>query len=159
MNSNNSVLLFDQIENDVDKSFINEVIRKLIEDSKGRIQLIDMDKNDVIDATKSINMNQGDDVYFYVSLVKSEDGAPLSGREITVTFTNVFDQVTDFLVITDSNGKANISLKNLKPGRYTVVSKFNGDSVYDAASITTFANVRSENYLNILFDPDYIQIK
>ena len=40
LNSNNSVLLFDQIENDVDKSFINVVIRKLLEDSKGRIQLI-----------------------------------------------------------------------------------------------------------------------
>ena len=40
LNSNNSVLLFDQIENDVDKSFINAVIRKLLEDSKGRIQLI-----------------------------------------------------------------------------------------------------------------------
>ena len=36
----NSVVLFDQIENDVDKDFISNVIKKLIEETKGKVQLI-----------------------------------------------------------------------------------------------------------------------
>ena len=35
-----NVVIFDQIENDVDKDFINNVIRNLIENTKGNVQLI-----------------------------------------------------------------------------------------------------------------------
>lgn len=38
--NNNSVILFDQIENDVDKPFINGTIRRIIEDTKGEMQMI-----------------------------------------------------------------------------------------------------------------------
>lgn len=38
--NDNSVILFDQIENDVDKPFINGTIRTLIEDTKGKVQMI-----------------------------------------------------------------------------------------------------------------------
>lgn len=39
-NGKNNVVIFDQIENDVDKEFINEVIKKLIGETKGNVQLI-----------------------------------------------------------------------------------------------------------------------
>ena len=39
-NGTNSVVIFDQIENDVDKDFINNVIRNLIGETKGYVQLI-----------------------------------------------------------------------------------------------------------------------
>lgn len=39
-NGKNNVVIFDQIENDVDKEFINEVIKGLIEETKGHVQLI-----------------------------------------------------------------------------------------------------------------------
>lgn len=39
-NGTNNIVIFDQIENDVDKEFINEVIRNLIGDTKGHVQLI-----------------------------------------------------------------------------------------------------------------------
>lgn len=35
-----NVVLFDQIENDVDKDFINNVVRNLIEETKGKVQVI-----------------------------------------------------------------------------------------------------------------------
>ena len=38
-NGTNNIVIFDQIENDVDKEFINEVIRNLIGDTKGHVQL------------------------------------------------------------------------------------------------------------------------
>lgn len=39
-NGKNNVVIFDQIENDVDKEFINEVIKGLIGETKGHVQLI-----------------------------------------------------------------------------------------------------------------------
>lgn len=39
-NGTNNIVIFDQIENDVDKEFINEVIRNLIGETKGHVQLI-----------------------------------------------------------------------------------------------------------------------
>lgn len=39
-NGKNNVVIFDQIENDVDKEFINEVIKSLIGETKGHVQLI-----------------------------------------------------------------------------------------------------------------------
>lgn len=59
------VVLFDQIENDVDKEFINTVIRGLIEKTKGNVQLIvvthdpivavNADPNNYVQATKDKN--------------------------------------------------------------------------------------------------------
>ena len=40
LENDNKVILFDQIENDVDKPFINDAIKGLIEDTKGNVQLI-----------------------------------------------------------------------------------------------------------------------
>lgn len=40
LENENKVILFDQIENDVDKPFINDTIKGLIEDTKGNVQLI-----------------------------------------------------------------------------------------------------------------------
>lgn len=40
LENDNKVILFDQIENDVDKPFINDTIKGLIEDTKGNVQLI-----------------------------------------------------------------------------------------------------------------------
>lgn len=40
LENDNKVILFDQIENDVDKPFINDTIKGLIEETKGNVQLI-----------------------------------------------------------------------------------------------------------------------
>jgi len=65
-NGTSSVILFDQIENDVDKDFINKVIKDLIESTKGKVQLIvvthdpivavNADPNNYIEATKERNI-------------------------------------------------------------------------------------------------------
>ena len=61
-----NVVIFDQIENDVDKDFINNVIRNLIEDTKGKVQLIvvthdpivavNADPNNYIESKKNGNI-------------------------------------------------------------------------------------------------------
>lgn len=63
--NNNSVILFDQIENDVDKPFINGTIKRLIEDTKGEMQIIivthdpivavNADPNKYIISSKNVN--------------------------------------------------------------------------------------------------------
>ena len=64
-NGTNNIVIFDQIENDVDKEFINEVIRNLIGDTKGHVQLIvvthdpivavNADPNNYIESKKTEN--------------------------------------------------------------------------------------------------------
>lgn len=64
-NGKNDVVIFDQIENDVDKEFINEVIKKAIEETKGHVQLIivthdpivavNADPNNYIESIKNTN--------------------------------------------------------------------------------------------------------
>lgn len=62
-NGKNNVVIFDQIENDVDKEFINDVIRDLIGGTKGNVQIIivthdpivavNADPNNYIESTKN----------------------------------------------------------------------------------------------------------
>ena len=64
-NGKNDVVIFDQIENDVDKEFINEVIKKSIGETKGHVQLIivthdpivavNADPNNYIESVKNSN--------------------------------------------------------------------------------------------------------
>lgn len=64
-NGKNDVVIFDQIENDVDKEFINEVIKKSIGETKGHVQLIivthdpivavNADPNNYIESIKNRN--------------------------------------------------------------------------------------------------------
>lgn len=50
-----NVVLFDQIENDVDKEFINNVIRELIEQTKGNVQLIVVTHDPIISVNADPN--------------------------------------------------------------------------------------------------------
>ena len=68
-NGENSVILFDQIENDVDKPFISDVLKDLIEDTKGHVQLIIVTHDPIVavnaDPTNYIEATRINDSFSY----------------------------------------------------------------------------------------------
>lgn len=72
-NGNNSVVIFDQIENDVDKEFINNVIKSLIGETKGFVQLIIVTHDPIVavnaDPNKYIECKKIEDKFEYRSFV------------------------------------------------------------------------------------------
>lgn len=72
-NGNNSVVIFDQIENDVDKEFINNVIKSLIGETKGFVQLIIVTHDPIVavnaDPNKYIECKKIGDKFEYRSFV------------------------------------------------------------------------------------------
>ena len=68
-NGENSVILFDQIENDVDKPFISDVLKDLIEDTKGHVQLIIVTHDPIVavnaDPTNYIEASRIDNIFSY----------------------------------------------------------------------------------------------
>ena len=68
-----NVVIFDQIENDVDKDFINNVIRNLIEDTKGKVQLIVVTHDPIVavnaDPNNYIESKKEGDIIEYRSFV------------------------------------------------------------------------------------------
>lgn len=67
----NNVILFDQIENDVDKPFISDVLRELIEDTKGYVQIIIVTHDPIVavnaDPTNYIECIRDKDKFYYRS--------------------------------------------------------------------------------------------
>ena len=68
-----NVVLFDQIENDVDKDFINNVIRNLIEDTKGKVQVIIVTHDPIVavnaDPNNYIESKKNGDIIEYRNFV------------------------------------------------------------------------------------------
>lgn len=65
LENDNKVILFDQIENDVDKPFINDTIKGLIEETKGNVQLIVVTHDPIV----AVNADPNN----YISSVKDEE--------------------------------------------------------------------------------------
>ena len=90
--NNNSVVLYDQIENDVDKPFINDTIRKLIENTKGKIQTIIVTHDPIVAVNADPNK--------YIISNKDDANQVISYRDFTIeseynneieTISNVVD--------------------------------------------------------------------
>lgn len=68
-----NVVIFDQIENDVDKDFINNVIRNLIENTKGNVQLIVVTHDPIVavnaDPNNYIESKKNGDIIEYRNFV------------------------------------------------------------------------------------------
>lgn len=150
--ANSNLLYFYTMNNTIENNSLNDEIV-----TEGNIKIVEIDKNIRITAS-DVEKYYGDDFNYKVSLTDL-DGNPLVNKEIIVTLTNTYDKsITTISNVTDANGIATISLKNQKVGKYAVVAKFNGDSIYDAVSTTNTIKIRIENDINLIFDPSSINI-
>ena len=123
----------------------------------GNVKVLYLDKNTRINAN-DLDKYYGDDYNFKVNLTDL-NGNPLPDREIVVTLTNNYDKsITTISNVTNANGIAIIYLKNQKAGKYSVVSQFNGDSTYDDVTTTNTIKIRTENEINVVFNPNSINI-
>ena len=122
----------------------------------GNVKVIYPDKNTKITANK-VEKILGDDFNFIVELAYN-NGTPIAGKEIITTFTNTLNNnVTVVSNITDSNGRVTIILNDFKPGKYKVVSSFEGDGELDDISAISSVDIKTENSYNLVLDPDHIR--
>ena len=124
---------------------------------ENRVNLVSLDNNDKISGN-NIKMDEGDDENYTVTLTDYE-GNPIEGKEIIVTLTNYYNQVTTLNGTTNSLGQVTFSMKNQKPGNYKVLASFAGDETYDEVSTTNTVTIAAEKMLNLIIVPDYIKIK
>ena len=124
---------------------------------EGAVSIVYLDNNDLITAD-NVNMNQGDDENFTVTLTDAM-GNPIEGKEILINFTNYYNVVTVFSGTTNAQGQVTVSLKNQTPGRYKVLSYFNGDGLYNYAEIANYVNIKANNSVNVIMIPDYVKMK
>lgn len=124
---------------------------------EGKVNLVYLDSNDRISGN-DIRMDFGDDENYTVTLTDGE-GNPIDGKEIIVTLTDYYEQVTVLNSTTNSNGQAIFSMKNQTPGRYKVVASFEGDEVYNNVNTTNSILIKAEELYTILMIPNSIKVK
>ena len=100
-------------------------------------------------------MYYGEDKNFTVTLTDSE-GNPLAGQQIIITLTDYYKNVTTFMVKTNNQGQAILSLKNQHPGRYSVVSKFEGAGKYNAINMTSSIKIMSKEDIAFILDKTHV---
>lgn len=105
------VVLFDQIENDVDKEFINTVIRGLIEKTKGKVQLIVVTHDPIV----AVNADPNN----YIQSVKNNSNR-ISYRNF-VAESSIKDELKTIADTVDGS-------KEVIKGRYEI---YEGDKSYD----------------------------
>ena len=108
---------------------------------EGNVNIVDLDTNTRMNAS-NVDMRYGADENFTVTLT-DDNGTPLVGQDIIITLTNYYKNVTTFTVKTNSNGQAIVSLKKQNPGRYSVLSTFDGTSQYSAVNRTNSIKICS----------------
>ena len=122
--------------------------------TEGKVNFVDLDGTTRINAD-NIDMDYGDDKNFTVTLTDSE-GNPLAAQQIIITLTDYYKNVTTFMVKTNSQGQAILSLKNQHPGRYSVVSKFEGSGKYTAIDITNSIKIMSKEDMSLILDKTHV---
>ena len=152
-------------DNQVNNRFLNLFIKNLTFDEvsdnniniSGKVNLISLDGNSRISAN-NINMKLGEDENYTVTL-SDDNGNPLSGKEIIVTLTNYYNQITLFNQSTNSSGQVTFSMKNQTPGRYNVKALFEGDDDYSQVETTNIIAIEADESVNLILIPDSIKIK
>ena len=142
-----------QLNNNImeDNSLNNDVV------TTGKVTIQYLDKNTKLIAD-SLDKIYGDDFNYVVTLTDS-DNNPLSGKTITVELTNTYDHtVTVLSNITDSQGKAVISLSSQKPGKYSAKTIFEGDGELDSISKINNIFIRTENAFNLVFEENNVHL-
>ena len=93
----NNVVLYDQIENDVDKPFINETIRTLIENTKGRVQTIIVTHDPIVAVNADPNK--------YIISSKNIENQIITYRDFTIE-SEVQDEVETISNVVDGSKRA-----------------------------------------------------
>lgn len=93
----NNVVLYDQIENDVDKPFINETIRTLIENTKGRVQTIIVTHDPIVAVNADPNK--------YIISSKNVENQIITYRDFTIE-SEVQDEVETISNVVDGSKRA-----------------------------------------------------
>lgn len=122
----------------------------------GNVNIVYLDNNAFISAN-SVEMNYGDDEYFEVTLVDGE-GNPIANKEIIISFTDYYNNIINYTVTTNSTGVASLSLRDKAIGRYTVVSRFEGDDTYDSVSTQNTVNIAGDYNIIIILNETYVHI-
>ena len=160
--TDSSVIFDEQVNNNELTLYINKntfTNNKLTDDviNKGNVKVLYLDRNTKITAN-DVDKIYGDDFNYIVTLTDDNDD-PISGKEIIATLTNKnTNEVTIIRNTTGANGKAIISSKNQKAGKYSVSAVFEGDDTYDTINTNNIISIRTENEYNIVFEPDYAHI-
>ena len=150
--SNPSELILYLNKNTFESNSINDEVF-----TKGNVRVEYLDKNTKITAG-DVDKIVGDD-FNYIVVLTDAVGNPLSGKTISVKLTNTYDDsVTIVSNITDSQGRATISLKTQKAGKYSAVATFEGDADYDEISKTNNIYIKTENAYNLILDETYIHL-
>ena len=122
----------------------------------GNIKVNYLDNNARLTAS-DINMVYGQEREFVVTFLDSENN-PIGNKNIKITLTDYYNNVTTFNEVTNTQGQVSVSLKNQHPGRYNVLSSFAGDGVYDTCNTTNKVNIQSETDYNMIFEPEYVKM-
>ena len=93
----NNVVLYDQIENDVDKPFINETIRTLIENTKGRVQTI------IVTHDPIVAVNADPNKYIFSS--KNIENQMITYRDFTIE-SEIQDEIETISNVVDGSKRA-----------------------------------------------------
>ena len=111
LENDNKVILFDQIENDVDKPFINDTIKDLIEETKGNVQLIVVTHDPIV----AVNADPNN----YILSVKDEE-QKIHYRNFKIEST-INDEIKTISDVVDGS-------KNVIKRRYEI---YKGESLDD----------------------------
>ena len=109
-NGKNNVVIFDQIENDVDKEFINEVIKKLIGETKGHVQLIVVTHDPIV----AVNADPNN----YIESIKDEKNRFKYRNFVAESYEN--DELKTIACNVDGS-------KDVIKGRYEI---YEGEKIY-----------------------------
>ena len=153
-------------DNQINSRYLNLFIKNLTFDSEddgnivvaGKVHLVSLENNDKLSGTNINRMDEGDDENYTVTLTDSDDN-PIEGKEIIVTLTDYYNQVTTLNATTNANGQVTFSMRNQTPGKYKVLAYFKGDDKFDYVETTNVINIRSEEIVNLKMIPDSIKIK
>lgn len=150
--ANPTELLLHLNKNTMENNVLNDEII-----TKGNVKVEYLDKNTRLTAD-SVDKIYGDDYNYVVTLTDSE-GNPLSGKTITAELTNTYDNtLTVISNVTDSQGRAVISLKNQKPGKYSAKASFAGDGELDEVSRENNIFIKTENAYNLIFEQNNVHL-
>lgn len=87
--------------------------------------------NTQINFVSGTSLQNGDQVEFEL---KDAQGNALAGQNVTITYDDGSGNVQNYKVITDSNGKAYLTLNGEAAGNYDITVTFDGDNKYNGCS-------------------------
>ncbi len=94
-------------------------------------QMNSSDNNTQINILSPSALKNGDQVIFEL---KDSKGTAIPGQNITIAYDDGSGNVQNYKVITDPNGKGNLTINGEEPGKYDITITFNGTDKYKGCS-------------------------